>query len=490
MSRFGRLLGAGTAIVVTTAAVGALGAPVQAAASGVVSVVGGTQVKYVAGTGKANRVVVTRSGNTVTVDDRVAVKAGKGCRAVKGDKTRIRCGTSKKPTRVLVYVGGGNDSVTNRTDLPMSANGGAGADVLVGGPRADRLIGGPGVNRIYGGAGADRLDGGPDADRIYGEAGDDRLFGDWGDDALSGGVGNDELVGHVGDDREYGGAGDDYFYQEWDRDLDGFPQPHSDHDLISGGAGRDKADYSNRVEPVTADSDGVKGDDGGKGERDTLIGIDAIIGGSGNDRLYGTAGADELQGGLGDDTILGYGGDDELIGGSGRNRLDGSAGNDRLTADTGADVLLGGPGEDLVDYFERTKPVTVDLDGATGDDGQAGERDSVGRDVENLRGGHGGDRLTGNAAANKIDGQWGDDVIRVGAGDDAVEGGMGRDQLFGEAGDDYLDVGSGDGSDYVDGGADGSAVGDNCVLFADDSGVDTGINCEYLRQRDTPLFMH
>ncbi|MEU4155991.1 calcium-binding protein [Actinoplanes sp. NPDC026670] len=486
MTRTSRILGAGTAALTATFA---FGVPAQAAATGVASVVDSTRVKFVAGSGQVNRVVMTRSGNIVTIDDRVAVKAGKGCKAVKGDKTRVRCTTARTPTRVLLYLGAKNDSVTNRTDLAITANGGDGNDTLVGGPRADRLIGAGGADRLYGRAGADTLDGGDDADRLWGEAGNDNLNGEWGNDALAGGDGNDQLVGSAGNDREYGGAGDDYFYQEWDQGADDYPLPYSDRDLISGGAGSDLADYSNRRKPISADSDGVSGDDGANGERDTLTGIDRIWGGYGNDRLAGTNGPDELQGGLGNDTLLGLGGNDILLGGPGDNRLEGGAGDDRLYAETGADVLFGGTGEDFVDYQDRTRAVTVDLDGVARDDGQAGERDTVGWDVEDVRGGSGNDRLTGNGSANKFAGGSGDDVIRGGAGNDAAEGNEGRDQLYGEAGDDYLDAGHSDGIDTVDGGADGSSLGDNCILFTETSGADIGVGCEYLRQSDRPLFM-
>ena len=72
--------------------------------------------------------------------------------------------------------------------------------------------------------------------------------------------------------------------------------------------------------------------------------------------------------------------------------------------------------------------MAVDLDGVA-DDGQAGEGDNVGADVENVSGGSAGDRLVGDEDAN---------VLIGGAGDDTLDGQDGRDALIGSAGSDSL----------------------------------------------------
>jgi len=53
----------------------------------------------------------------------------------------------------------------------------------------------------------------------------------------------------------------------------------------------------------------------------TSIGTTSVIGGGGNDTLYGTTGADTLSGGLGDDTFFGQGGADIITTGSGSDVL-------------------------------------------------------------------------------------------------------------------------------------------------------------------------
>ncbi|MET8151304.1 hypothetical protein ACIBSW_31805 [Actinoplanes sp. NPDC049668] len=466
---------AGLALLTSATTVGLLVAPAQAAAAGVASVVEGTKIQYKAGSKTTNKVVATRSGNAVTIDDVVAVKPGKGCKKI--DKTKVRCTTRKAPVRIRVYLGAKNDSVVNKTDLPMTASGGDGNDRITGGPRADLLSGGAGKDQIWGGGGGDRVDGGDSADRLHGGAGNDFLNGGLGNDFLYGEAGNDNISGEQGNDKEYGGAGQDWLHQN------PIPSSSTGADLISGGSGVDFVYYQGRRKAITADLDGAKGDDGEAGERDTLLAdIEGLTGGDGNDRLTGHSGLDLLEGGPGNDTLRGLGGNDVLSGAAGQDRLEGGDGNDVLygdydSPDAAADVLLGGAGVDTVDYYQYTRPITVDLDGAPRDDGQAGEHDTVGSDVEIVTGGQGSDRLTGNAAANRLFGENGNDVLRGGAGDDLLSGDSGADTLYGEAGDDWLDTGGGSypESDHLDGGDNATQTGDNC--WADATDVTT--NCEY-----------
>ncbi|GLY05181.1 calcium-binding protein [Actinoplanes sp. NBRC 101535] len=341
--------------LLATASVGALSvAPAQAASTGTAKS-NGVTVSFTAGAGKANKVVITRSGSTVTIDDRVRIKPGKDCKAVKGDSTKVKCKIKVSEfNRLMVKLGDRDDSVVNDTAIPMTALGGTGKDRLIGGSNADWFL------------------------------------GDSGRDYLDGRGGSDNLAGNTGDDEIHGGAGND-----------------------------------------------------------------SLDGDSGADRLYGEAGNDSVQGGTGKD------------------RLWGGAGDDNLDGATGADLINGGAGRDTVNYLGRTKPVTVDLDGQTGDDGEAGEKDTVGADVEDILGGSGADRLTGNAANNRIQGWYGDDVIRGGGGNDVLLGENGRDRIYGDAGDDQLDGTTVHGADVPDT-LDGGAGQDTCVVRPED----TQGNCE------------
>ncbi|KUL34619.1 calcium-binding protein [Actinoplanes awajinensis] len=477
MSRSLWLSRAGLALFISTAGIGIAATPAQAAATGVASVSGTSRVIFKAASNKTNKVVVTRSGRTVTIDDAVALKPGKGCKKV--DASKVRC-TLESPDNVQVFLGSKNDTVVNKSDLAISVSGGSGNDRIYGGPRNDSLNGGNGNDLIYGGAGRDRLIGGMGADRLHAGAGNDQLSGGYGNDALYGDAGDDHVSGDEGNDKEYGGAGQDQFNQSR------IPYSSTGADLISGGGGNDYVGYELRTKRVVADLDGVKGDDGEAGEHDTLLSdLEYLEGGNGNDVLSGRSGKDMLIGGPGNDTLRGLAGNDYLDGGPGQDRLEGGAGNDDLYPDYGsheayADVVLGGSGRDLVSYLAYTVPVTVDLDGASRDDGIAGEHDTVGADVEDVAGGSANDRITGNASANRIRGFDGADVIRGGAGNDFLSGDDGADQLYGDAGDDFLNTGGGldTGADRLDGGANATGTGDDC--WPQDA-LDTTVNCEYAK---------
>jgi hypothetical protein len=94
--------------------------------------------------------------------------------------------------------------------------------------------------------------------------------------------------------------------------------------------------------------------------------------------------------------------------------------------------------------------VTVTL-AEGGDDGEAGERDSIHADVENVVAGAGNDRIVGTAGANDLDGGPGDDSIDAAGGVDAVQGGSGNDSIVALDGvQDRVDCGPGVDSAVID----------------------------------------
>jgi Ca2+-binding RTX toxin-like protein len=131
-----------------------------------------------------------------------------------------------------------------------------------------------------------------------------------------------------------------------------------------------------------------------------------------------------------------------LLGGNGNDSLTGGPGDDVLIGEAGADTLAGGAGRDTADYTARTAPVAVSLD-ATADDGEAGEKDDVGSDVEILAGGAGNDSLAGNDGDNVLVGNGGDDMLGGGGGSDQLDGGAGNDTLAGGTGSDTITGGDG-----------------------------------------------
>ncbi|MBM7789294.1 calcium-binding protein [Tenggerimyces flavus] len=171
--------------------------------------------------------------------------------------------------------------------------------------------------------------------------------------------------------------------------------------------------------------------------------------GAGVDQVLGSPGADIVDGGADGDTLVGYAGQDRLTGGTGNDTLEGGTGNDTFDGGLGADKFVGGTGTDLVTYGARTARVVASLDGVA-NDGQSGEKDLIGTDVERLIGGSASDQLTGSALANQLDGGTGDDDLYGLGGVDVLNGGQGSDILSGGSDNDRLD--GGPGADKLGGG--------------------------------------
>ena len=128
-----------------------------------------------------------------------------------------------------------------------------------------------------------------------------------------------------------------------------------------------------------------------------------------------------------DDTLTGTAAPESIYARAGNDRIDGAGGDDELDGGPGADVLIGSDGTDAVSY-SGPAPISITLDGQP-NDGATGEGDNVATDVEDLFGGDGPDRLSGDGGSNTIDG---------GGDDDRIDGGPGRDALFGGDGDDTI----------------------------------------------------
>lgn len=158
--------------------------------------------------------------------------------------------------------------------------------------------------------------------------------------------------------------------------------------------------------------------------------------------ITGSAGDDLMTGWRHDDTLQGGDGQDQLIGGAGDDRLFGGDGNDIFGIDSGKDVADGGAGLDLVAVaFGGKTDVEIDLRDTGFQKVGGGETIKL-ISIEGAYGGNGDDKLTGDAQANALSGNYGDDTLIGGAGDDTIYGGLGDDVLKGGAGEDTLGFGS------------------------------------------------
>jgi Ca2+-binding RTX toxin-like protein len=191
-------------------------------------------------------------------------------------------------------------------------------------------------------------------------------------------------------------------------------------DTYNGGDGSDTVTYAERTASVIVDARGTSNASGEVGERDTIAAdIEILVGGAGNDTIYGNAADNQIFGGAGNDTMQGFG---------------------------GADTFDGGDGTDTVTYAERLSGINASIDNVANDGTAAAglspaEGDNILDTVENLTGGIGADILTGSSADNALVG---------GAGADQLFGGDGNDTLTGGSGADLFDGGNGtdDAKDY------------------------------------------
>ncbi|HEX8050683.1 MAG TPA: calcium-binding protein [Solirubrobacterales bacterium] len=210
-----------------------------------------------------------------------------------------------------------NDRLIHGTRGPDVITAGRGPNTVFGAGGNDVICGGYGRDKIFGGRGKDTIDGKKDADLVHGGRGSDevdggsdrdRVHGDSGNDTVRGGPGErDEADGGLGDDDVAGGAG------SFDVVLGGIGT-----DRIDGGPGaHDVTSYRNAGGPITVnlDSGAVTG-----AETEWLVGIEDVVGGSGDDILE----TSEVT----------------------PNRVDGGPGDDRLLGSLELDQAFGGPGSD------------------------------------------------------------------------------------------------------------------------------------------------
>jgi Ca2+-binding RTX toxin-like protein len=129
-------------------------------------------------------------------------------------------------------------------------------------------------------------------------------------------------------------------------------------DVYNGGPDDDLASYAERSKPlsiklcIAADITGCAADtcdcqpiSGEDGETDTLVNIESVEGGSGDDTIVGDDDMNVISGGSGNDTIQGLGGDDQIDGDIGDDTIDGGAGDDLITARQGHDKIDCGDGK-------------------------------------------------------------------------------------------------------------------------------------------------
>ena len=387
-------------------------------------------------------------------------------------------------------------------------NTGSGNDVVYDNNKSSRIVTHAGADYIVAddanatqsaGAGDDTIDAGAGADTVLAGCGND-----W----LEGGLGHDSLLGEAGNDTLRGGAG---------------------NDTLNGGTGADTLDYSGQTESgvvncSTRTRRGVAAGraNDGQGGTDTLSNLEVVVGGSGDDVIYGGASVMTLDGGLGSDIVIAGSGGDSLVFDKADVLLTGGAGTDTLLINdvdvdfsqtwqmpviAGVEVLrmnAESPQSITLDkaavYRMAGTSRTLTIEGGVADavvlNADLGSADtvtnagynaftathegvsvtvkvatSIGTQVAGsqlLKGSEGDNTLTGSGStAEALRGYAGQDTLSGGDGVDTLYGGSGHDSLVGGTGSDSL-VG-GTGNDTLCGGTENDTLlgeeGDDTLVW-------------------------
>lgn len=380
-------------------------------------------------------------------------------------------------------------------------SGGAGNDVLDGGTGADKLIGGTGDDTYVIDDLGDKIteDANAGTDTIQSQISytlganleNLTLLGSWAIDGTGNGL-NNVIIGNIAANRLDGLSGDDY--------LDG----GAGSDTMIGGIGNDTYVVDNAADTVVEDANA--GTDivrtsisyvlGANLEGLVLFGT-AGISGTGNDTsntIVGNSGDNLIDGGLDADTMAGETGNDTyvvdnvgdivtenanggsdtvrstfsytlgpnvenlvLLGAAGlkatgnelANILTGNSGDNLIDGMAGTDTMIGGLGDDTY-VVDTSLDVVIEESGGGQDTVRATASFSLGANIENLLlQGTGNIDGTGNALANVITGNDGDNVLDGLGGTDTMIGGLGNDTYAIDEIGDMIVENAGAGTDTV-----------------------------------------
>ena len=186
--------------------------------------------------------------------------------------------------------------------------------------------------------------------------------------------------------------------------------------------------------------------------RDVSAGVMFIYGTDDDDVICANESNNEIRAKGGDDVVYGGGGNDKMIGGAGDDTLYGESGVDHffIWKQKGANKYIGGEGKDMI-YLLRdvgssfptslavsrgiytaslshhtSANITFDLSLGTFDGSALEDTGTFTFEgIEDVHGGSGDDKITGDDQDNYFWGGPGDDTINGGVGDDVIYGGPG-----------------------------------------------------------------
>jgi Ca2+-binding RTX toxin-like protein len=301
-------------------------------------------------------------------------------------------------------------------------------------------------------------------------AGNDTMRTGGGNDMIDGGSGNDALFGGAGNDSYFVDTGSDAVIENASEGTDTvYATDHyrlsanTENLVLQGGA--NLQGYGNTL------GNSINGN-GGSNLLDGDVGVDAMYGGAGDDVYFVDNVGDGVNENAGEgadavfstahfglsanvETLILQGNTDlQGYGNSLANSLYGNTGSNLLDGRGGADVMLGGVGDDV--YFVDNAGDAVIENASEGTDAVlATVSYTLAANVEALvLQGAGNLSGTGNALANGIFGNSGDNTLNGLGAADVLNGDAGNDTFV-------FNVGQGNGDTIVDFAGNGAAAGDS-----------------------------
>ena len=404
----------------------------------------GTVLDYAFSLNGSGSLVVTdiRAGSPDGADTLTGVERGRFAPQVDPAAYALRIGTNLDNNLIAgtppeLFMGfDGIDTVTYTAATAIVASLATGSAT-----NGDRYYG---IENLTGGTGADNLTGDANANVLNGGNGNDTLIGGGGNDTLIGGVGTDTAV--------FSGAVTDYSFSLVGGNLVVTDNRVGSPDGVDTLVGVERARFAPQIDPAAYTLRiGTDGDNTfaagappelyfGFGGIDTVtyagaapIVANLTTGSATNgDRYYGI---ENLTGGTGADNLTGDANANVLNGGSGIDTLTGGLGDDTYVINVAGDIVNedADAGIDTVQSSFTFTLTDLDLENLTL---LAGAVNGTGNANDNV--------ITGNTAANNLQGLGGDDTFNyvIGGGIDTVNGGADNDTLIisGAANNDLLDV--------------------------------------------------
>ena len=316
-----------------------------------------------------------------------------------------------------------------------SLEGSAFRDTLIGSKQANTIDGGPGDDHLIGGGGADLIDGGQGSDGCQGAKGHTVSCGKEKPPKASAYVQLDPTPGGGAGLQIVGGSGSDDFSVAFDAASQTFGVSAQKPLAIGPGCTRPP----HNTKQVTCPAQGYgrwlmadlgPGNDSLRVEGSLLaVGSVRFAGGYGNDEIHAGPEDDLIESGPGADKLYGGAGADGLVGGlPGPTYLYGGPNGDLLAAGGGCagGALVGGPGRDDASFAEtQAHPgllyVSFIAHAAWIDTIKGCDKVRLSTTDEDMEGSFDNDVLIGDARANAMLGQPGEDEFFGNGGDDVID---------------------------------------------------------------------